>query len=106
MPLASGLADAAVLIVAPPKKPKDNAPLGGHPARREQRRRRSSARICVEHANAELKQRRLLQRFTGRREACAQIRLTIAGPVSDRSARRATRRRTCAELVLVRQIAC
>ncbi|MFJ7495196.1 transposase family protein [Streptomyces sp. NPDC097727] len=41
---------------APPKKTKDDAPLGEHHAWREQRRRQSSARIHVEHANAELKQ--------------------------------------------------
>lgn len=40
-------------VSAPPKKPKDDAPLGEHHAWREQRRRQSSARICVEHTNAE-----------------------------------------------------
>ncbi|MCD9901193.1 hypothetical protein LUR56_16970 [Streptomyces sp. MT29] len=55
-------------VSAPPKKPKDDAPLGEHHAWREQRRRQSSARICVEHTNAECKQWRPLQRFRGRRE--------------------------------------
>ncbi|MFE6064503.1 transposase [Streptomyces sp. NPDC056431] len=55
-------------VSAPPKKPKDDAPPGEHHAWREQRRRQSSARICVEHTNAEFKQWRPLQRFTGRRE--------------------------------------
>ena len=34
----------------------------------EQRHKQSSERICVEHANAEFKQWRPLQRFTGRRD--------------------------------------
>ncbi|UQA92078.1 hypothetical protein [Streptomyces halobius] len=73
---------------------------------RVQRRRQSSARFRVEHANTELKQWRPLQRFTDRRETYAETRLAIAGLVSDRSARRATRRKTSTELALVRQIAC
>jgi hypothetical protein len=93
-------------VSAPPKKPKDDAPLGEHHAWREQRRRQSSARICVEHANAEYKQWRPLQRFTGRRETYAETHLAIAGLVSDRSARRLTRRRPSTELVLARQTAC
>ncbi|MER5472827.1 transposase family protein [Streptomyces sp. NPDC002935] len=55
-------------VSASPKKRKDDAPLGEHHAWREQRRRHSSARICVEHTNAEHKQWRPLQRFTCRRE--------------------------------------
>jgi hypothetical protein len=50
-------------VSAPPKKPKEDAPLGEQYAWREMRRRQSSARICVEHANAEHKQWRPLQRF-------------------------------------------
>ncbi|MEV0375638.1 transposase family protein [Streptomyces sp. NPDC050636] len=79
-------------VSAPPKKPKDDTPQGEHHAWREQRRRQSSRRICVEHTNAEYKQWRPLQRFTGRRETYAETPLTIAALVSDRSARRATRR--------------
>lgn len=93
-------------VSAPPRKPKDDTPLGDHHAWREQRRRQSSARIRVEHANAELKQWRPLQRFTGQRETYAETHLAIAGLVSDRSARRATRRKTSTELVLIRQTAC
>ena len=93
-------------VSAPPKKPKDDAPLGDHHAWREQRRRQSSARIHVEHANAEYKQWRPLQRFTGRRETYAETHLAITALVSDRSARRATRRKTSTELVLARQTAC
>ncbi|MGG2463772.1 transposase family protein [Streptomyces sp. RGM 3693] len=87
-------------VSAPPKKPKDDAPLGEQYAWREQRRRQSSARIRVEHANAELKQWRPLQRFTSRRETYAEIHLAIAGLVSDRSARRTTRRKTSTEPAL------
>ncbi len=50
-------------VSAPPKKPKEDVVLGDQYAWREHRRRQSSARICVEHANAEHKQWRPLQRF-------------------------------------------
>ncbi|MGW5212331.1 hypothetical protein ACWEQO_14275 [Streptomyces sp. NPDC004051] len=69
------------------------------------RRRQSSARICVEHANAELRQWRPLQRCTGRREDYAETHQAIASPVSDRSARRATCRKPSTELILARQAA-
>jgi len=93
-------------VGAPPRKPKDDAPLGEHHAWREQRRRQSSARIRVEHANAELKQWRPLQRFTGRRETYTETHIAIATLVSDRSARRTTRHKPSTELVLARQTAC
>jgi hypothetical protein len=93
-------------VDAPPKKPKDDAPLGEHHAWREQRRRQSSQRIPVEHTNAELKQWRPLQRYTGRRETYPETHLAIAGLVSDRSARRATRHKPSTELVLARTVAC
>ncbi|MEU4097464.1 hypothetical protein [Streptomyces sp. NPDC026673] len=60
----------------------------------------------MEHANAEYKQWRPLQRFTGRRETYAETRLAIADLVSDRSARRLTHRKPSTELVLVQQTAC
>ncbi len=72
-------------VSAPPKKAKDDAPLGERNAWREQRRRQSSARNYVEHTNAEYKQWRPLQRFTGRRETYAETHLAIAALVSDRS---------------------
>jgi hypothetical protein len=93
-------------IDAPPKKPKDDAPSGEHHAWREQRRRQSSARIHVEHTNAEYKQWRPLQRFTGRGETYPETHLATAGLVPDRSARRATRSKPSAELVLARPAAC
>jgi len=53
--------------------------------------RQSSGRICVEHAIAEHKQWRPLQRYLGRREAYAEVYLAIASLVSDRAARRSIR---------------
>ncbi|MFJ9619238.1 transposase family protein [Streptomyces noursei] len=90
-------------ISAPPRKPKQDAPLGEQYAWREMRRRQSSRRICVEHANAEHKQWRPLQRYTGRREHFAQTYRAIAGLVSDRASRRGTRRLASTELVLAPQ---
>ncbi|MEU7599221.1 transposase family protein [Streptomyces sp. NPDC039022] len=87
-------------VSAPPRKPKDDAPLGEQHAWREMRRRQSSRRICVEHANAEHKQWRPLQRYIGRREHFAQTYRAVASLVSDRASRRATRRPTSTELVL------
>jgi len=93
-------------VSAPPRKPKDDAPLGERHAWREARRRQSSRRICVEHANAEYKQWQPMRRYTGRREDFTDTHLAIAGLVSDRSARRATRRTTSTELILVRANLC
>ncbi|CAM5687279.1 transposase family protein [Streptomyces griseorubiginosus] len=93
-------------ISAPPKKPKDDAPLSEQYAWREMRRRQSSQRICVEHANAELRQWRPLQRYTGPREDYAATHHGIASLVSDHSARRPTHCKPSTELVLARQAAC
>lgn len=93
-------------VSAPPKKPADEACDGDTYAWQEARRRQSSARICVEHTNAELRQWAPLRRFTGRRDTYAETHLAIAGLVSDRSAQRATRRQTSTELVRVRDTAC
>ncbi|MGW1053184.1 hypothetical protein [Streptomyces sp. NPDC002521] len=60
----------------------------------------------MEHTKAEYKQWRPLQRFTGRRETYAVTHLAIAGLVSDRSARRATRHKPSTELVLARPADC
>jgi len=56
------------------------APLGAPPAILQ--------RICIEHAIAEPKQWRTLQRWTGRREYFQETALAIAGLVSDRAAER------------------
>ncbi|WP_431045398.1 transposase family protein [Streptomyces sp. P1-3] len=93
-------------VSAPPKKPKNEAPLGEQHAWREQRRRQSSARVCVEHANAEHRHWRPLQRFTGCRETYAETHRAVAVLVSDRAARRATFRKPSTELVLARRTAC
>ncbi|WP_225321070.1 hypothetical protein [Streptomyces luteolifulvus] len=60
----------------------------------------------MEHTNAEFKQWHPLQRYTGRRESYAETHLAITGLVSDRAARRTTRRRHSTEIVLLRQAAC
>jgi hypothetical protein len=75
-------------VTAPPKKPKNGATPGETASREEQRKAQSSRRICVEHAIAEPKQWRSLQRYIGRREYFAGTALAIAGLVSDRTAER------------------
>jgi hypothetical protein len=75
-------------VQAPPLKPKKNAPPEETAAYETQRHRQSSERICVEHANAEHKQWRTLQRYNGRREHFDETYAAIAGLVSDRAAER------------------
>ena len=75
-------------VEAPPLKPKKNATPEEAAAYEEQRHRQSSERICVEHANAEHKQWRPLQRYLGRREHFEETFLAISGLVSDRAAAR------------------
>jgi Helix-turn-helix of DDE superfamily endonuclease len=52
------------------------------------RKQQSSRRICIEHAIAEPKQWRTLQRYTGRREYFEDTALAIGGLISDRCANR------------------
>jgi hypothetical protein len=75
-------------VQAPPLKPKKDAPPEETAAWDEQRHRQSSERICVEHANAEHKQWRTLQRYLGRREDFDETYTAIAALVSDRAAER------------------
>jgi len=75
-------------VSAPPKKPGKNAPADETARWEQQRHQQSSARICVEHAIAEPKQWRPLQRWTGRRDYFQETALAIAGLVSDRAATR------------------
>ncbi|MGW8877642.1 transposase family protein [Streptomyces mirabilis] len=75
-------------VQAPPKKPAEDAPTEEITAWQEARKKQSSQRICVEHANAEHKQWRPLQRYVGRREYYDETHLAIAGLVSDRTAER------------------
>jgi hypothetical protein len=75
-------------VQAPPLKPKKDAPPEEVTAWEEARKKQSSERIPVEHANAEHKQWRPLQRWIGRREYYDETHLAIAGLVSDRTALR------------------
>jgi hypothetical protein len=75
-------------VQAPPLKPKKDAPQDETAACETQRHRQSSERICVEHANAEHKQWRTLQRYLGRREHFDETYTAVAGLVSDRAAER------------------
>src|SRR6201993_236334 len=75
-------------VQAPPLKPKKDAPPGETAVYETERHRQSSERICVEHANAEHKQWRTLQRYLGRREDFDETFLAVAGLVSDRAAER------------------
>jgi hypothetical protein len=75
-------------VQAPPLKPKKDAPPEDVTAWEEARKKQSSERIPVEHANAEHKQWRPLQRWIGRREYYDETHLAIAGLVSDRTALR------------------
>ncbi len=75
-------------ITAPPAKPKTGAAPSQVIEREAVRKQQSSRRICIEHAIAEPKQWRTLQRYIGRREHFADTALAIAGLVSDRTAER------------------
>ena len=69
-------------VQAPPLKPKKDASPQDAAAWDEQRHRQSSERICVEHANAEHKQWRTLQRYLGRRENFDETYTAVARLVS------------------------
>jgi hypothetical protein len=75
-------------VQAPPHKPKKHATPEETAAYEAERHQQSSERICVEHANAEHKQWRPLQRYLGRREHFDETYTAIAGLVSDRAAER------------------
>ncbi len=75
-------------VTAPPLKPGKDAPPGEVASWQISRKAQSSQRIPVEHANAEHKQWRTLQRYIGRREYYDETHLAVAGLVSDRAARR------------------
>jgi hypothetical protein len=75
-------------ITAPPKKPGQDAPPDEVAEWEQTRKAQSSRRICVEHAIAEPKQCRPLQRYIGRRDYFDETMLAIAGLVSDRCAPR------------------
>jgi hypothetical protein len=75
-------------VTAPPKKPAKDADDTQRIAYDTARHTQSSQRICVEHAIAEPKQWRSLQRYIGRREHFEDTICAIAGLVSDRTADR------------------
>jgi len=75
-------------VQAPPLKPKKDATPEEIAAYEEQRHRQSSERICVEHANAQHKHWRPLQRYLGPRKYFEETFLAISGLVSDRAAAR------------------
>jgi hypothetical protein len=75
-------------VQAPPLKPGKDATPEEAAAWDEARHKQSSERICVEHANAEHKQWRTLQRYLGRRDDFNETYAAIAGLVSDRAAER------------------
>jgi hypothetical protein len=81
-----------------PKNPGEGAIIGQH-GWRQAKRRQSSQRIAAGHANAELRQWRPVQRWTGRRQDYAETHCAIAGLVSDRAAERAAGHRPNTELV-------
>jgi len=93
-------------VSAPPKKPGGDAGPGERNAYHHARRRQSQRRIMVEHAIAEPKQWRPLQRWTGHRDDLPEVIAAIGALVSDRAARRPTRRKPSAELVLADPTAC
>lgn len=70
----------------PPRKPKKDAPADQVKAWDAARHAQSSRRICVEHAIADSKNWRPLQRWLGRRDDLAETILAIGSLVSDRSA--------------------
>lgn len=75
-------------VIAPPLKPKKNTPPDDLAAYETARKTQSSQRIPAEHAIAEIKWWRTLQRFTGRRDALPETIQAIAGLASDRAATR------------------
>ena len=82
------LDDFPAQVSAPPKKPRKDASPEEAASWEQRRHQQSSERICIEHAIAEPKQWRTLQRWTGRREYFEDTALAIAGLVSDRAAAR------------------
>ena len=93
-------------VGAPPKKAGQDAGPSERNLRDHTRHRQSQRRIMVEHAIAEPKQWRSLQRWTGERDDLPEVIAAIGALVSDRSAQRPTHSKPSTELVLVRTTAC
>jgi len=75
-------------VSVPPKKPARGAAPEVLQAREQARHAQSSTRICVEHAIADSKNWRSLQRWTGRRDDLPETIQAIGSLVSDRAAAR------------------
>jgi DDE superfamily endonuclease/Helix-turn-helix of DDE superfamily endonuclease len=75
-------------VIAPPLKPKKDAPPDQVAAYEAARKAQSSQRIPAEHAIAAIKWWRTLQRFTGRRDALPETIRAVTGLASDRAATR------------------
>jgi hypothetical protein len=73
-------------VSVPPKKPAKDAAPEVIQAWEQARHGQSSARICVEHAIADSKNWRPLQRWTGRRDDLPETIQAIGSLVSDRAA--------------------
>jgi hypothetical protein len=78
--------DHPAQVSIPPRRPAKDAPAGVAAAWEQARHAQSSARICVEHAFADSKHWRPLQRWTGRRGDLPETILAIGSLVSDRAA--------------------
>jgi hypothetical protein len=70
-------------VHAPPRKPPKDAPVEELAGCLAVRTQQSSERICVEHTNAEHKQWRPLQHYTGLRQSYAETYPAVAGLVSE-----------------------
>lgn len=75
-------------VIAPPLKPKKDAPPDEIATYQTTRKSQSSQRIPAEHAIAAIKWWRTLQRFTGRRDVLPEVIRAVAGLASDRAAAR------------------
>jgi hypothetical protein len=80
--------DHPAQVSVPPKKPAKDAGPETAGAWEQARHAQSSTRICVEHAIADSKNWRPLQRWTGRREYLPETIQAIGSLVSDRAAAR------------------
>ena len=80
--------DHPAQVSVPPRKPGKDAAPEVTEAREQARHGQSSTRICVEHAIADSKNWRSLQRWTGRREDLPETIQAIGSLVSDRAAAR------------------
>jgi DDE superfamily endonuclease/Helix-turn-helix of DDE superfamily endonuclease len=78
--------DHPAQVSTPPKKPAKDAPPDVTQAYEQARHAQSSQRICVEHAIADSKHWRPLQRWIGRREDLPETIRAIGSLVSDRAA--------------------